>query len=71
MLRSGQFDISPWPKVAQVTDGEVQGDSHLASHDDEAHVPPKKSHDEQQCTTSLAVELAENIGLSTLINTME
>ena len=47
VLRSRQFNVSPGPKVTQVTDREVQSDSHLTSHDDETHVPSKKSHDEQ------------------------
>ena len=61
MLRSRQINVCPGPKVAQVTDGEVQSDSHLASHDDETHVPSKKGHDEEQCTASLLNKLAEKV----------
>src|SRR3569833_239834 len=48
-----QLYIRPGPQMAQVANGQVQRDAHLACHDDEAHIPSQSCHDEQQPTTSL------------------
>lgn len=35
-----QLDIGIRPETAEVSHGEIQGNPHLARHDDKAHVPP-------------------------------
>lgn len=39
MITRGQFHVRPGPEMAQISDGEVELDSHLSRHDYEAHVP--------------------------------
>ena len=48
-----QVHVSPWPEAAKVANREAQRETHLASHDDEAHVPAKHSDDKEQSTASL------------------
>jgi hypothetical protein len=46
-LRGSQLDIGPRPEVAEIANREVDCDTHLARHDDEAHVPAERGDNEQ------------------------
>lgn len=53
MRSSRQIDVRIGPEPRKVAEREVEGDAHLARHDDDTHVPSQRRHDEQQSSASL------------------